>query len=152
MGLKGAGAAVAALWAVFVPLGAGAAEGADVQGARKSLTIPRLERRPVIDGRVDEAVWDKAAKIDDLRQIRPHVGEPGTEKSEILVAYDADALYVAARFWDAGGQDAIAANIMRQGSRLAEDDRIAIILDPFDSSRTGYRFEVNLNSVRNDML
>ncbi len=152
MGLKETGAAVAALSALFAPLCAGAAERTDVQGARKSLTIPRLERKPVIDGRVDEAVWDKAAKIDDLRQIRPHVGEPGTEKSEILVAYDADALYVAARFWDAGGQDAIAANIMRQGSRLAEDDRIAIILDPFDSSRTGYRFEVNLNSVRNDML
>ena len=130
-------------------IGAHAAEG---EVARKSLTIPRLARPPVIDGRVDEPQWDSAAKIDDLRQIRPHVGEPGTEKSEILVAYDANALYVAARFWDSGGQGAIAANIMRQGSRLAEDDRLAIILDPFDSSRTGYRFEVNLNSVRNDML
>ncbi|MEN9704179.1 MAG: hypothetical protein RLZZ393_58 [Pseudomonadota bacterium] len=143
-------AACLALLVALVPsTGVFAADPGDV---RKVLTIPRLEHPPVIDGRVEEPLWATAAKIDDLRQIRPHVGEPGTEKSEILVAYDADALYVAARFWDGGGRDAIAANIMRQGSRLAEDDRIAIILDPFDSSRTGYRFEVNLNSVRNDML
>jgi hypothetical protein len=129
-----------------------ATEPAQQEGARKSLSIPSVDRRPVIDGRIDEPLWEGAAKIDDLRQVRPHAGEPGTEKTEILVAYDADALYLAARLWDGGGPEAIAANIMRQGSRLAEDDRIAIILDPFDSSRTGYRFEVNLNGVRNDML
>ena len=120
--------------------------------ARPQLQITRTAVAPVIDGRVDEPLWAQAARIDDLRQIRPHDGDPATERSEILVTYDADALYIAARFWDSAGPAGISANIMRQNARLAEDDRIAIILDPFDSSRTGYRFEVNLNSVRNDML
>ncbi len=119
---------------------------------RKTITIPRLTAPPVIDGQVDEPLWAGAALIDDFAQIRPHDGDAPSERSEVLVAYDANALYIAARFWQAGGREAIAANIMRQGARLAEDDRIAIILDPFDDSRTGYRFEVNLNSVRNDML
>jgi hypothetical protein len=120
--------------------------------ARKSITAPRLTARPVIDGRPDEALWAEAAVIDDLAQIRPTDGAPVSERTEVLVAYDADNLYIAARMYEAGGPGAITANIMRQGNRLAEDDRIAIILDPFDSARTGYRFEVNLNSVRNDML
>ena len=119
---------------------------------RPQLQITRTAVAPVIDGFVDEPLWEQAALIDDLRQIRPNDGDAATERSEIRVTYDADALYIAARFWESGGQDSIRASIMRQNSRLSEDDRIAIILDPFDSSRTGYRFEVNLNSVRNDML
>jgi hypothetical protein len=119
---------------------------------RKEITAPRLAAPPVIDGRVDEPLWAEAALIDDFTQIRPRDGDPPSERTEVLVAYDADALYIAARFWDKGDAGGITANIMRQGSRLAEDDRLAIILDPFDSARAGYRFEVNLNSVRNDML
>jgi len=104
---------------------------------RPQLQITRTAVAPVIDGLVDEALWEQAALIDDLRQIRPNDGEAATERSEIRVTYDADALYIAARFWESGGQDSIRASIMRQNSRLSEDDRIAIILDPFDSSRTG---------------
>ncbi len=125
---------------------------ADAAEERKSVTAPRLTAKPVIDGRLDEPLWAEAALIDDLRQIRPTDGAPVSERTEVLVAYDKDYLYVAARLYDSGGAGAINANIMRQGSRLGEDDRLAIILDPFDSARTGYRFEVNLNAVRNDML
>ncbi len=145
---RGGGLAVCALLlTAVVPVCAAAAT-----AERPQLQITRTTVVPIIDGRVDEPLWEQAAHIDDLRQIRPNDGAPGTERSQILVTYDADALYIAARFWDSAGPTGISANIMRQGSRLSEDDRIAIILDPFDSSRTGYRFEVNLNSVRNDML
>ena len=58
----------------------------------------------------------------------------------------------AARMWDSGAPHEITRNIMKQGSGLAEDDRLAIILDPFNTRRQGYRFEVNANGVRNDML
>ncbi|MBK7115546.1 MAG: hypothetical protein IPH71_05875 [Proteobacteria bacterium] len=53
---------------------------------------------------------------------------------------------------DRRGPDAITASVMKQGSRLPDDDRLGIILDPFGTGRGAYRFEVNLNGVRNDML
>ena len=93
-----------------------------------------------------------AATIEDLHQIRPGDRAPPSERTIVYVLYDKDALYVAARMWDSGAPHEITRNIMKQGSGLAEDDRLAIILDPFNTRRQGYRFEVNANGVRNDML
>ncbi len=89
------------------------AEAVEAEG-RKSVTAPRLSAKPVIDGRIDEPLWAQAAVIDDLKQIRPTDGAPASERTEVLVAYDADNLYIAVRLFDSRGQDAITANIMRQ--------------------------------------
>ncbi|MFM1886964.1 MAG: hypothetical protein RL026_2121 [Pseudomonadota bacterium] len=131
--------------------GAGSLHAAE-PAARKAITAVRVATPAVIDGRLDEAWWADAALIDDMAQIRPGDGAPGSERTEVLVAYDADNLYIGARMYDSGGKAAIAANILRQNERLMADDRIAVILDPFNSGRAGYRFETNLNGVRNDQL
>lgn len=112
----------------------------------------RLKQAPVIDGKLDEPVWKDAAVITDFRQIKPGDGPPGSESTEIRVGFDKDNLYIGARLGDRRGPEGITANVMKQGSRLPDDDRIAIILDPFGTGRGAYRFEVNLNGVRNDML
>jgi hypothetical protein len=124
----------------------------DVPEAPKELRVVRTSVPPTIDGKLDEAVWDSAATIEDLHQIRPGDGTPPSERTIVYVLYDKDALYVAARMWDSGAPNEITRNVMKQGSGLAEDDRLAIILDPFNTRRQGYRFEVNANGVRNDML
>ena len=41
---------------------------------------------------------------------------------------------------------------MRHGNALGQDDRLAVIIDPFNTGRNGYRFETNANGVRHDML
>lgn len=117
-----------------------------------TLQIVRAATPPVIDGKLDEDVWKSAAVIDDLRQIRPGDRAPPSERTEVYVMYDKDALYIGARMPDSGAPDEITRKIMKQSASLAEDDRLAVVLDPFNSRRQGYRFEVNANGVRNDML
>jgi hypothetical protein len=112
----------------------------------------RFSTPPVIDGRLDEPQWQQAQVISQLRQIRPGNGEAPSEPTQIRVAFDKDALYIGAHMIDSRGAGAITANIMKQGSRLPDDDRVAFIIDPFGTGRGAYRFEVNLNGVRNDML
>jgi Carbohydrate family 9 binding domain-like/Domain of unknown function (DUF5916) len=119
---------------------------------KPTIVAVRVEQRPVIDGHLDESLWSSTAVITDLRQIRPGNGAPPSEATEIRVAYDKDALYIGAHMIDRRGPGAITANTMKQGSRLPDDDRLAIVIDPFGTGRGAYRFEVNLNSVRNDML
>jgi hypothetical protein len=147
---RSAGLASALLVATAVAASAGV-DAAD-EPDRKRLTATRISERPTIDGRLDEPLWETAGRIDDFLQIRPQDGEPGSERTEIYVAYDKDNLYIGAKLWDKGDAGGITANILRQGSSLAEDDRVAVILDPSNTGRGGYRFEVNLNGVRNDML
>jgi len=117
----------------------------------KQFRAVRVESRPVIDGVLDEAVWQQANVVTDFHQIRPGDGALPTERTELYVIYDDDALYIAARMYDSEPH-LISAPTIRHGQGLGSDDRLVVILDPFNSRRVGYRFETNLNGVRHDAL
>ena len=117
----------------------------------KSVRVVRVATPPVIDGRLDDAVWAEADVITDFHQIRPGDGTEPSERTEVYLVYGPDALYVGARMYDSDpGQ--IAAPTVRHGQGLGRDDRLVVILDPFNTRRGGYRFETNSNGVRHDAL
>jgi hypothetical protein len=126
-------------------------EAAATSAAPKSVCLRNLqhEAAPVIDGILDDAVWSQATRIDDLHQFQPvDHGEP-TEKSEFFIFYDEDFLYVAAHLYDSD-PEAIVARQMVQNRTLRFDDAIEFLLDPFDTRRTGYWFQLNPNGIRRD--
>ena len=117
----------------------------------QSVCLDREQRgvAPVIDGVLDDAVWARAKRIDDLHQFQPvDHGEP-TEKSEFFVFYDEDFIYVGARLYDSNPA-AIRARQLVQGGSLRFDDAIEFLLDPFGTRRTGYWFQLNPNGIRRD--
>jgi hypothetical protein len=118
----------------------------------KTFAIVRIPEAdaPKIDGHLDEAVWQRAAVVSDLAQFQQNIGEP-TERSEFYVMYDKDMLYIGARLFESE-PDKVEAKVLRSGERLNNEDKIAIILDTFNDKRNGYRFEVNVNGVRDDAL
>jgi hypothetical protein len=115
----------------------------------KSFSMVRTATPPVIDGRLDEAVWTKAVVVSDLHQLDPIEYSDPSERTEFYVLYDDDALYIGARMW-VDGPDGITANTLRQGSAIDNDDQLVLILDPYNSQRDGYQFQVNPNGVRYD--
>jgi len=117
----------------------------------KVLRAVRVETAPVIDGIIDEAEWALAEPITDFHQIRPGDQAPASERTEVRVIYTEDAIYIAARM-DDSNPELMAAPTIRHGQGLGPDDRLVVIIDPFNTRRTGYRFETNLNGVRNDSL
>jgi hypothetical protein len=119
--------------------------------APKRLEIVRADAAPTIDGVLDEAVWTRAAVVDDLHQLNPVEYAEPSEKTEIRIFYTDEALYVAARAWDSE-PDRITAQVLRQGEGLSNEDRFAVILDPNLDRRSGYRFQVNPNGVRWEAL
>ena len=119
--------------------------------ARKTVRMVRIATPPVIDGKLDEAVWQTADVITDFHQIRPGDGATPSEPTEVYVLYDDDAFYIGARMHDSE-PDSIAAPTIRHGQGLGRDDRLVVILDPFNTRRSGYRFETNPNGVRHDAL
>ena len=118
----------------------------------KSVRMVRTDTPPVIDGRLDDAVWASAAVVDDFHQSQPIEGGEPTERTEIYLLYDEDALYIGGRFWDSE-PDLIAASTLRHRSlRLGDDDRIAIVLSPHNDRRSGYKFETNANGVKHEAI
>ena len=62
------------------------------QTAHPVVRPPQIEHPPVIDGRLDDTVWQHAAHITDLVQRRPLDGALASEASDIYLAYDSHNL------------------------------------------------------------
>jgi Domain of unknown function (DUF5916)/Carbohydrate family 9 binding domain-like len=121
-------------------------------GARqKMLRAVRTPTPPVIDGKLDDAVWQLAVPIDDFHEIQPTEYAPPSERTVVYVLYDSNALYIAARLYDREPGD-ITARILRQGDRVFGDDWFSVLVDPFHDRRSGYRFQTNPNGLRQEAL
>ncbi len=118
---------------------------------RKSVSVQRVSEGPVIDGDLGDPVWRLAAAFDDFTQLQPSAGAPPSQRTEVRVLYDARALYIGIRAYDAEPAR-IVANQLVQGRGVSGDDHVQILLDPLDSARRGYVFFVNPNSVQVDGL
>ena len=118
--------------------------------ARRRVTISRAAQPPDLDGRLDDAVWETATHIDDFVQIAPVEGAPGTEETEVWMAYDRDNLYFAfhAHYTDPG---MIRAN-RADRDEIGGDDRMSVLFDPFLDQQRAYQFSVNGYGVQSDEL
>lgn len=92
----------------------------------------------VIDGDLDEAVWQGPPSVDGLLQENPQQGRPESQHTRVWVAYDDDALYVAARLQDSS-PDSVVARLGRRDNSSGSDDFL-VCLDTFHDKRTGYYF------------
>ena len=118
--------------------------------AGRRISAPRISSPPVIDGRLDEAVWRDAAHITDLYQRRPHDGLPATEATDIFLAYDSDNFYLGfhAHYSDTG---LLRAN-RRDRDETFEDDLFLVYFDPFLDQQRAYVFTVNGYGVQGDAV
>ncbi len=111
------------------------------------LDLPRLQGPVVLDGPSDEPAWDAVAPWIPT-QYEPNNGSPATERTEFLVAYDANYLYFALRAYDSD-PDGIRANTLYR-DRLSGDDHFEILLDTFNDNETAVLFNTNPAGNRKD--
>jgi hypothetical protein len=72
------------------------------QIVKKSVKASHIDKRPTIDGILDENFWQNAAIADDFVMLEPGDGDPEREdyKTIVKVAYDNDAIYIGAILFD----------------------------------------------------
>jgi len=115
--------------------------------------VVRAARRqqPIeLDGRLDDAAWAAAPVYAQFVQLAPAEGRPPTERTELRVLYDDDALYVGVRCLDRT-PDAIVRNLGRRDSDTASDS-VAVLIDSRHDLRTAYVFEITAAGVLSDRL
>ena len=118
---------------------------------RKRIVVPATASPPVLDGRLDDPVWQQAAVVDDLEVYLPVPYAAPTETSRFLVLHDDKALYIGADMRDSTPGLIVARQLIQRQAVFA-DDNFEIALDPYDSRRGGYIFSVNPNGVQRDGL
>jgi Domain of unknown function (DUF5916) len=115
----------------------------DVKINAKRLTSPIL-----LDGKLIEPVWQQIEGFEDFIQLEPIEGVQPTERTVVKVAFDDDALYIAARMYDSY-PDSIIARLSRRDN-LVYSDFFAIGLDPYHDKRSGYFFVITAAGTLTD--
>ena len=119
--------------------------------ALSSLRAIRLDGAIVLDGKLDEAAWQRAPVArDEFTQSWPNPGQPGTEATEARVLYDGDAVYVAVRMFDSE-PGKIVAPLARRDIGGITSDWAHVIIDSYHDKRTAFRFTVNPRGVQKDV-
>jgi len=115
-----------------------------------ALHAVRLTSPVKVDGLLDEPAWQGPPAADRFVQGDPVEGAAPSESTWAWVAWDNQALYVAARCWDAH-PDSIITNLVRRDV-LAAGDRFLVLLDPYHDHRGGYFFALSAAGVLRDGL
>ena len=97
---------------------------------------------PVIDGMVDEEVWEQSDVLTDFVQAEPHQGRPATEKTEVRILFDKQTVYFGVICYDSE-PDRIVVTDTRRDSDLAEMDGFKVVLDTYHDKQNGFVFGTN---------
>ncbi|HXV62312.1 MAG TPA: DUF5916 domain-containing protein [Vicinamibacteria bacterium] len=107
------------------------------------------EEAPVIDGLVDDQVWQKGKLITDFVQAEPYEGQPATERTEVRIVYDSRTLYVGVVCYDSDPSGIIVTDSRRDAS-LDDTDSFQIILDTYLDRQNGFVFGTNPAGIEYD--
>ena len=110
----------------------------------------KSEQSPVIDGKLNESLWDLAIPFSDFRMVEPTPGSDPTEKTEIKVIYDLKGIYFGIRCYDSEPQRISANTMEHDKSEERNEDQISLLLDPFLDKRSAYIFIINPKGARSE--
>jgi len=120
-------------------------------GSEREIVAHRLgaDETVNIDGQSDEEFWAGTDVATDFRQVSPVEHADPSMPTLVQVAYTETTLYVLIQVIETR-PDHIVANTSERDGPTGVDDIIRIYLDPNQTGRDAYLFEVNANGARWD--
>ncbi len=112
----------------------------DLIATQDHVKAVRFDQPPVMDGIAGEPQWDRCVPVTQFLQREPRNGEPFTQKTEVLIGYDEQNLYIAFRCF--GDPELITAKELARDVGLKYDDRVQVILDTYLDRRNAFWFQV----------
>ncbi len=104
---------------------------------------------PVIDGKVDDPIWEKVEWESDFIQRSPNEGEAPSQQTAFKILYDEKYVYVAVRAYD-GEPEKIVRRMSRRDN--LEGDFIEVEIDSYFDHRTAFSFSVSAAGVKSDAV
>jgi len=113
-------------------------------GGRATMRAIRLTEPLLVDGRLDEPVYDAVEPVSDFIQQLPNEGDLATERTEAWVMFDDENFYVSGRCWDSAPPEDWAATEMRRDSgNILNNDLFGFLIDTFYDRRNALLFYAN---------
>jgi hypothetical protein len=116
--------------------------------ARVRHRVPRVSAPVLVDGILDESVWQDALVIPLDYEVRPGENIPPPVRTDVLLAYSLEHLYIGFRAYDPD-PSSIRACITDRDC-MFDDDWVAVVLDMFNDERRCVEFFTNPLGVQGD--
>jgi len=130
------------VWAQQTPLEAGA-------GSRPIATAIPIGEAPMVDGMLSERVWQQAPALTGFVQAEPLEGQPASERTEVRIVYDDQAIYVGVMLHDSDPSQIVTTD-NRRDANLNEMDSFQIVFDTYRDRQNGFVFGTNALGVQYD--
>ncbi|MEQ1857013.1 MAG: carbohydrate binding family 9 domain-containing protein, partial [Longimicrobiales bacterium] len=104
---------------------------------------------PTIDGRLDEAVWGRGQLVSGFTQREPTEGQPVSERTEVRIVHDEDALYIGAWLYDREPGGIVVGRTLRDAS-LGDTDAFLVIFDTYLDRQNGFVFGTTPSGIEYD--
>ncbi len=113
----------------------------------KIYTTERTIKAPVIDGLIDEKIWDIVEWSDGFVQRSPNDGQAPSQKTAFKVLYDDNYIYFLIRAFDTEPDKIVKRMSRRDGF---DGDWVEINIDSYNDKRTAFSFTASVSGVKSD--
>lgn len=117
----------------------------------QALRLSVTEASPLIDGRLDEAVWQRAPIHDRFVQYLPEDKQPARWRTTVQLLASADALIFGIRAYDPA-PELIRAPLSRRDQVRRDQDFVSVVIDPVGQRRSAQFVRIGAAGVLADGL
>lgn len=116
---------------------------------KKNIDILPISTPLVLDGILDEPVYQQQTPAKDFVQLQPYNGKPSFQPSEAYFFYDQTAIYVGAMLYDSAPDSIF--NFLTERDNIGMSDYFGVYLDPYNQGQLAYGFFITPAGVQTDI-
>lgn len=116
---------------------------------KKSVEALRITSPLVLDGVLDEEVYQQVAPAKDFLQLQPYNGRPSMQPSEAWFFFDHQALYVGAMLYDSAPDSIFV--FLSERDNIGASDYFGVYFDPYNQGQLAYGFFVTSSGAQIDI-
>lgn len=116
-------------------------------------TIPFINQRPSIDGKLQEAVWQSLPSYSNFRNFIPENGSLSEQQTEVKIFHNGQSLFISAVYHDSTERTQIG-SLKRDDIRnsVASSDAFVLVLDTNNQHQNAFYFACNIGGALSDAL
>ena len=107
------------------------------------LKIGKISEEIVLDGRLEESIWETADVAENFSMILPQDDRKATQFSEVRMAYDDKNIYLAVIFFNNTIKGDYVVESYKRDFSFGKNDNFLVAIDPFNNMTTGFAFGLN---------
>tara|TARA_R110002050_G_scaffold239188_3_gene375328 strand:+ start:3634 stop:5937 length:2304 start_codon:yes stop_codon:yes gene_type:complete len=123
---------------------------AKIKNDAQSLSIPYYQQTIILDGQLDEAIWQKAQHFPLNYTIEPFENTKAIVQTDVYIYESGENLYVGFRAQDPNPEKIRA--YLRDRDKIWNDDLVGFKLDTLNTHKLAYHFYVNAKGVQLDSI